>query len=177
MTSKRKGRFSEPAPSLWFATLTAVLLGSACGCGTQANHSVNVSGVVTLDGVPLPGAKVTYYPASGGSPALGVTDGAGKFELTTFDTKTLKSTNGALPGEYKVTVEMVPAAGGRNPGSVESIEAGHLARPKPSGQKGGGSAQEPKVLHANYTDVEKTPLKQMVPPQGAVELRLTKSGT
>jgi len=162
-----------PAPSVCWATLAVVLLGAASGCGSKANPFVKVSGIVTLEGVPLAGAKVTYYPSSGDAPPFGVTDSGGRFELTTFDLKARKSTDGALPSEYKVTVE-IPSPGGRNPNSPEGLEAAHMSRPKAAAQKGGGDA---KVLHANYTDVSKTPLRQMVPPEGPVELKLTKSGT
>jgi hypothetical protein len=163
-----------PARLCW-ATLAIVLLGAASGCSSKATNFVKVSGIVTLEGVPLEGAKVTYYPASGDAPALGVTNRAGRFELSTFDLKTVKSSDGALPGEYKVTVEL-PSSGGRNPGGPESLEVGHIEREKAMA-KGGGKATDAKVLHANYGDVSKTPLKQVVPPQGAVELKLTKSGT
>jgi hypothetical protein len=153
--------------------LAVVLLGTASGCGTKASNYVKVSGLVTLEGAPLEGAKVTYYPSSGDAPSLGITNSAGRFELSTFDLKTVKSFDGALPGEYKVTVEMpMPPSGGRNPG--QSLEAGRDREKMPPAQR---KAQEPKVLHANYGDVSKTPLKQVVPPQGPVELKLTKGGT
>ena len=163
------------AVRLSWATLAVVLLAASCGCGTQANKAVKVSGLVTLDGVPLEGAKVTFYPASGESPPMGISNRAGKFELLTFDLKTRTSTEGALPGEYKVTVKM-PTSGGRNPGesNAEGLKVGHMPRPK---TKEGRGPSEPKILHANYADVTKTPLKQVVPPQGPVELKLTKSGT
>jgi len=166
--------FAILARSLGLATLAVVWLGASSGCGTKASNFVKVPGVVTLEGIPLEGAKVTYYPSSGDAPSLGVTDSRGRFELSTFEMKTLKSTDGALPGEYKVTVEM-PSPAGRNPNSAEEMEAEHMkgrARPK-----GAGKEKEAKILHANYGDVSKTPLKQLVPPQGAVELKLTKSGT
>jgi hypothetical protein len=167
------GSFVILARSLGLVTLAVVWLGASFGCGTKASNFVKISGVVTLEGVPLEGAKVTYYPSSGEGPSLGVTDARGRFELSTFDMKTRKSMDGALPGDYKVTVEMPSPGGGRNP--AEAMEAEHMkgrARPKAAGKE-----KEATVLHANYTDVSKTPLKQLVPPQGAVELKLTKSGT
>jgi hypothetical protein len=166
------GSFATIARNLCLATLAIVWLGASSGCGTKASNFVKVSGLVTLEGAPIEGAKVTYYPSSGDAPSLGVTDAKGKFELSTFDMKTLKSTDGALPGEYKVTVEM-PSPAGRSP--ADAMEGEHMkgrARPTPAGKE-----KEAKVLHANYADVSKTPLKQVVPPQGAVELKLTKSGT
>jgi hypothetical protein len=159
----------------WGRTASAVaLLGVALGCGTKASNAVKVSGIVTLDGMPLAGAKVTYYPSSGEAPPVGFTDSAGRFTLSTFDLKTLQSTDGALSGEYKVTVEMIPAAAGRNPAGGDGLKAGHMRRPNPKQER--SSPLEPKLVPANYTDVSKTPLKQVVPPQGPVELKLTKSG-
>ena len=158
--------------SVGLAVLAVVWLGASCGCGTKASNFVKVSGVVMLEGVPLEGAKVTYYPSSGEAPSLGVTDAKGKFELSTFDMKTLKSADGALPGEYKVTVE-IPSPAGRSP--ADAMEAEHMkgkGRPTAAAKE-----KEARVLHANYADVSKTPLKQVVPPQGAVEFKLTKSGT
>jgi hypothetical protein len=161
-----------PARSLASATLAAALLAAAFGCGGKASNAVKVSGRVTLDGAPLAGAKVTYYPSSGEAPPMGVSDASGRFELSTFDMKTLKSTEGALPGEYKVTVE-IPTPSGRNPGDPEELlKAGHMA-----GKKAAAPPKAVKVLHANYADASTTPLKQVVPPSGAVELKLTKNGT
>jgi hypothetical protein len=166
------------AVRLGWVALAVVPFVAGYGCGTQANKAVKVSGIVTLDGEPLVGAKVTFYPASGEAPPMGITDRAGRFQLSTFDLKTRTSTEGALPGEYKVTV-MLPRPAGRNPGSSggEDLKTGHMRKPKPAGKKGAVPPSEPKVLHANYADMAKTPLTQVVPPQGRVELKLTKNGT
>ena len=162
-----------PARSLPWAPLLMVLLVVNLGCGTnKPSNAIKVSGVVTLEGVPLEGAKVTYYSSSGDSPPFGVTDSKGRFELTTFDLKNLKEIDGALAGEYKVTVEMPPPPG-RSP--AEQMEAEHMKGRTKGAQK--AKEKEVPVLHANYTDASKTPLKQTVPPRGAVELKLTKSGT
>jgi hypothetical protein len=153
------------------ATLAALVFAAATGCGTKASNLVKVAGTVSLDGAPLEGAKVTFYPSSGDAPPMGVSDGSGRFELSTFDIKTRESMDGALPGEYKVTVEIPAPPSGRTPGSPEAMEAAHMASKKTAAPK------VAKVLHANYGDVSKTPLKQVVPPQGPVALKLTKSGT
>ncbi len=59
----------------------AVLACMVWGCNPGAVPTVEVSGTVTLDGKPLEGAMVGFYPATGGAPATGQTDSAGKFKL------------------------------------------------------------------------------------------------
>lgn len=85
-------------------------LGLACatmmfGCGGKPADpnrpaTTAVSGVVTHNGSPLDGATVTFKPVStDGKAAFGKTDAEGKFSLTTFE-----GGDGAIPGEYNVTV-------------------------------------------------------------------------
>lgn len=92
-----------------------VLLGLD-GCGSGRPKTVRVTGTVTLDGKPIEGANVTFYPETGeqpstgtspkdkkaltGSrPATGTTDKEGQFTLKTFE-----EGDGALPGHYKVAI-------------------------------------------------------------------------
>ena len=56
---------------------TVLVLMLAAGCSDQYG---GVSGRVTLDGEPLVGGTVEFSPA-GGSPAYGVTDENGRYEL------------------------------------------------------------------------------------------------
>src|SRR5713226_3122156 len=80
--------------------LAAVLAGSGCG---GAKKLVKVEGKVTLDGAPLDGAMVKFMPQGGsGQPATGLTGTDGKFRLTTYVTG-----DGALPGDYSVTITKV----------------------------------------------------------------------
>lgn len=80
------------------ASLALVSLGCQKGSGLD---TVQVSGLVTLDGAPVEGANVTFAPAAtgGGRAASGVTDKTGRYRLTTLDPN-----DGALPGNYVVTV-------------------------------------------------------------------------
>src|SRR5207245_8454223 len=74
------------------------------GCGGQA-EPVKGEGVVTLDGKPLEGARVTFLPESAGAfVASGKTDYEGNFLLSTPGLGL-----GALPGEYKVVLSHIPA--------------------------------------------------------------------
>ncbi len=71
----------------------------ASGCGGKGGL-VAVRGVVTLDGQPVEGASVTFSPEEdSGKAAGGLTDSEGVFDLTTFS-----EGDGALPGDYRVTV-------------------------------------------------------------------------
>ena len=51
------------------------------GCGTTGPELVPVSGRVTLDGQPLPGARIMFQPEATGSPSYGSTDRDGRYEL------------------------------------------------------------------------------------------------
>jgi hypothetical protein len=58
-----------------------------------------VTGTITRNGKPLEGAAVSFMPDVGGQSATGITDASGKYQLTTR-----KKDDGALPGQYKVTI-------------------------------------------------------------------------
>ena len=70
---------------------------SFAGCNRSGLDLVPVEGVVTVGGTPLSGAAVMFVPAHG-LPAMAVTDGDGKFELTTANQ------SGAQIGEYRVSI-------------------------------------------------------------------------
>ncbi|MGE3777879.1 MAG: carboxypeptidase-like regulatory domain-containing protein [Pirellulaceae bacterium] len=80
------------------AAVASVLLLAGCGGGTPSNVGV-VSGVVTLDGQPLPDAIVTFTPAGTGSVVRATTDAAGKYQLVYSP-----DVYGAEIGEYKVAI-------------------------------------------------------------------------
>lgn len=72
--------------------------------GTTRNPNlVRVRGTVTLEGKALAGAVVTFHPAAkDGIGAVGATDRSGKFDM-----KTPGLGNGALIGDYRVTVTKI----------------------------------------------------------------------
>lgn len=75
-----------------------IVLGCVC-CGCQSRpNSAEVSGVVTLDGEPLPKADVVFTPGDGRS-SLGITDQEGKYSLVFTGLKT-----GAMPGTHRVSI-------------------------------------------------------------------------
>ena len=72
------------ADSSWFALLpifTTVLLGANIGCSSgDAPELASVTGVVTLDGKPLPDASVVFQ-SNDGFLSVGTTDVQGHYEL------------------------------------------------------------------------------------------------
>src|SRR5687767_926845 len=79
----------------FFLSLTVAL---AQGCGDS--RPVPVRGLVTVAGKPLAGAGVVFHPQDPhGKMAHAATGADGHYQLTTFGAE-----DGALPGEYKVTI-------------------------------------------------------------------------
>lgn len=92
--------------------LKAIMFGLAvfcvAGCSESVvlpDPSVVVTGVVTLDGKPLPKATVRFIPQDGakqGYGGSGVTDSAGKYELKSLAGQ--EAAAGTPPGKYKIIV-------------------------------------------------------------------------
>jgi len=78
------------------ATLIA-LIAALTGCGNADLGSV--SGKVSLDGQPLPGAQVSFMPSKGGGPSFGETDGEGNYTLTHTS-----GSSGAVLGSHTVSI-------------------------------------------------------------------------
>jgi hypothetical protein len=72
---------------------------AVCVVGCTKSETVSVTGTVTLKGKPAEQAEVLFNPKSNGRLATGVTDAEGKFKLSTA-----KPDDGAVPGEYVVTL-------------------------------------------------------------------------
>lgn len=86
---------------------------AGCGGKKGPDYSVlklaNVQGVVTLDGAPLSGARVSFHEANETPPRLcfGATDGSGHYEIR----RDLK-VPGCLPGEMIVRITSGPRGEG-----------------------------------------------------------------
>lgn len=123
------------------------------GCG---GNTYSVTLQVLLEGKPLPDARVEFNPTdSKQRPAFGMSDANGYVTLNTSG-----ENDGALPGEYKVTVvadKQTPA-----PGSNPNF---------PADTKWITTS----LVHENYRTVDKTPLKATVP--GVAKLELKADGT
>ncbi|MFI4874615.1 MAG: carboxypeptidase-like regulatory domain-containing protein [Blastopirellula sp. JB062] len=83
------------------ATLMVVAAAmTAAGCGNSEFADLSrVTGQVTMDGQPLAGVVVSYYPASG-RPVKATTDDQGQYDLVY-----IRDVRGAEPGQYKVEIK------------------------------------------------------------------------
>lgn len=93
---------------IWLALILCLVF---AGCGRRANHppTFPVRGTVTANGKPLAGAIVAFRPLdprAGQRPANGKTDSYGRYELMTYS-----EDDGAMAGEYGVTVLHYPVIG------------------------------------------------------------------
>jgi len=94
------------------ATLSILFLCLSPGCGDSGPSTVPVTGVVlTEDGQVCDGALVVFHPRDPGlentAKPVATTDGEGKFVLTTYS-----QGDGAVPGDYGVTIVWNKATGG-----------------------------------------------------------------
>ncbi|WP_347244323.1 carboxypeptidase-like regulatory domain-containing protein [Thermogutta sp.] len=87
-----------------FVFLLFAALASFSGCGRGGPALGQVEGTVTLDGVPLPGARVIFSPVDGGRSSMAVTDGSGHYEL-----EFAAGSKGAVVGKHKVTISTFEA--------------------------------------------------------------------
>ncbi|MBX9581405.1 MAG: carboxypeptidase-like regulatory domain-containing protein [Gemmataceae bacterium] len=155
----------------------------AAGCGGGAKP-VKVAGRVTLDNQPLPGATIVFTPDGGtGNIASGRTDDAGEFQLTTFGPD-----DGAVPGDYKITVKVdgvldTPLEG--DPMNMDDAaktkffmkmsaktKAAEEKEKKERKKRGERDKADTSLVPPVYRDITKTPLKQRVPADGKVEINL-----
>lgn len=78
---KSPSYLKKPAYLIFLFLLAASCLG--CNSGSSDIPDLgSVSGLVTLNGEPLPFATVTFWPISGGRTSFGVSNEAGHYELT-----------------------------------------------------------------------------------------------
>ncbi|MDZ4683609.1 MAG: hypothetical protein SH850_00885 [Planctomycetaceae bacterium] len=138
------------------------LLVTGCGGGGEgaANRAkvYKASGKISYLGSPLIGAIVTFAPQEKQPPAIGRTDDAGEFDLTTYG-----GADGAAAGEFKVLVMMNDAGAAPAPQEAHSTEPGFnpgnshsAAAAKPTGN----------LLPAKFGNADQTPLTAKVEPSG-----------
>lgn len=105
--------------------LVALALLASIGCGPSAT---TVSGLVTLDGEPLPAAAIMFYPAAGDGPTShAFTDATGRFSAKISPQKTAVTVSLYKPtGEVRdgepAAEQAVPARYTNRETTVLSIE-------------------------------------------------------
>ncbi|HKB04365.1 MAG TPA: carboxypeptidase-like regulatory domain-containing protein [Gemmataceae bacterium] len=129
------------------------LVVAASGCGPADDGRAPVTGTVSLDGAPLAGVTVAFFPEPGspGQGGFGRTDAQGRYEIAYDFTG-----KGLVPGKYRVTVvKTPPGAPGDDGGLIDSpVRAG---------------AGIPGI----YGNPESTPLRATVEPDGRpIDLKL-----
>jgi len=122
--------------------LLLLLIASCLFAGCDATGPATVSGVITLDGKPLPkrtqmAGEVMFYPISGGAAAYGTITPEGSYSLSTGGSK------GLQPGEYVVTVRVV-----------------EIDPPPPGGYRDAPSSKP--ITPRHYQDREKSMIKVLV---------------
>ncbi|QEG38224.1 carboxypeptidase-like regulatory domain-containing protein [Roseimaritima ulvae] len=138
------------------AVLACAMVG--CGGGSGFPDPAPVEGSVSYKGKPVEGATVTFLAAGDGAgrSASGTTDASGKFQLTTFSTN-----DGALPGEYNVTIaKSEPKA---DMGEVDAENPGEsYEQMMAAASSGSMAAMEKNSLPEKYSDASQSGLKRSV---------------
>ncbi|MEZ6128175.1 MAG: carboxypeptidase-like regulatory domain-containing protein [Planctomycetaceae bacterium] len=91
-----KETFSKSIRLLVLASLCSMI---GCGAASDKPETGEVKGVVTLDGQPLPEARIVFAPVDGGQSSEAISDAQGNYELTYRGEE-----KGAKVGSHKVHV-------------------------------------------------------------------------
>ena len=87
------------AITLFACAVLSVAFVSGCNSGADLPPTVPAEGIVTLDGVPVVDATITFIADVGTYNASAVTNKEGKFAMKAFEEK-----SGAVAGSYKVAI-------------------------------------------------------------------------
>src|SRR6185437_7540029 len=142
----------------WTLPIVAALL-TLGGCSGGGKHPATapVSGTVTYQGKAVEGATVSFSLVGGGGVSTAITDAAGKYVLRTFG-----EADGAVPGDYKVTITKIKAQGrspGKTPDQISEEYAALQARGEP--------IPEPVIQYLvpeKYSTAQSTPEQRTVKP-------------
>ena len=139
------------------AAATAVVLLAGCSDGRPTR--VPVSGTVTFQGEPLASANVTFLSTQAdGHSASGRTDDSGQFKLTTFSPD-----DGAIPGDYVVTIAMHDSRGAEIDVGAADQDLGADYEAMMMGEASSGGAQaQPGGLPAKYANASESGLTETV---------------
>lgn len=147
-----------PARRGWvLAGLGWVLLAGCEGAdsGTVIEKVVPAEGILTYQGRPLEGYRVTLLPTDGRRPAVGTSDAQGRFRLGTN-----AEGDGAPPGKHPAAIVWVPPQPAGEPGQ-EIIIDNPAQLPKPKVR-----------IPDKYGDPQTSGLEIEIPPRGTKDLRI-----
>jgi hypothetical protein len=137
-------------PVTWRAAAVFGIL-FAAGCGDSKSYSIAaVSGVVTLDGKPVPRAEITFQPVGDsdnptpGPGSAGKADAEGRFEL-----QCINGELGAVVGKHKVQIRS------------------HKEQPPGDNDSGAAIPPQKELIPARYND--ESELTFEVPEGGTTE--------
>jgi hypothetical protein len=153
---------AQPNSRLITIMLLVAALASGCGRGDKP-LTAPVVGTVTLDGEPLKGAVVTFWPkAKQDNPSAGITDESGEYRLA-------GAHEGAAPGSYKVTVQYYTKADGTPADTSDGMDIQQLVMQ--------GQAQQ--ALPESYSDPAGTALTADVDAgaTNVIDFELKRDGT
>ena len=129
--------------------LTILLLFIGCAEKRKYSKTEMVEGIVTLDGVPVEGAEVIFYPMTdSGESATGKTDTGGHYTLSSMKGAPGK---GTTAGDYSMTVSKWV---------VEELAEPYIDYAQDALIK----FKSEEKLPAIYTDIKDSPLKATVAP-------------
>jgi hypothetical protein len=152
-------------------SILLVLAGGIAGC-SGGPAVVKVTGIVTYQGNPLAGAKVSFVPTEEHDgrrpPAVAVTDAEGRFALkTNFDSVTR---DGAVPGEHVVTIsKFVPPNGMTEDAYANLLKTDEVERKSRPYNPEATIPPRIQLLPAAYSDGTRSTLKVKVESSGAQE--------
>lgn len=140
--------FRQPLVRLSALALVFLLVG---GCGPARPKTAAVKGTVTYKSEPVEGAAVMFQ-REGARPATGQTGDDGTFTLTTFDPN-----DGAVPGDYTVTITKVE--------SIAMTTDGDAGREPPKSSSGPPKS----LIPQKYADPKTSGLQETVASPGPNE--------
>lgn len=138
--------------------LTMVIAGCSDGSTASGPRPVPAAGMLTYNATAVPDATISLIPNDPSQPgAVARSDSTGAFKLTTGDRG-----EGAMPGDYKVSVTAIVYEGGENPGSVE--EGNYNPNAKPATPK--------YIVPQKFSNPETSGLTLTIPPEGTTDIKL-----
>jgi hypothetical protein len=140
--------------------MAGLLLFTAVGCGgPETEPPVPVSGKITFKGKPVDGAQVTFLSKAqtGGRSASGRTGADGTFKLTTF-----KTDDGALPGEYAITVSKSTATTSQETDVAKGVYGADYGAMMDAAAKGTPVAEASSELPVKYASAAESGLARSV---------------